>query len=336
MKVCIFGCKSTTLLLARHVKDILGLDAIVSIDAQKSAKAEVADYTDVRPWAKSQDVPVYHATRYDLKSDNDLAFFEKECFDVGLVMGWQRLVPEPILDLFSTGVFGMHGSSADLPRGRGRSPMNWALIEGRKLFYTNLFKYDKGIDSGEILDQVAFSINDADTAETMHFKNTMGMVRIIRRNAEAFRSGSFAMRPQSDLEPTFYPKRTPDDSLIDWSTPIDCVERFIRAVAPPFNGAFTFLNGARLRITRAVIFDFDCVSYGFDAANFGEIVEVFPNGKFLVKCIGGLLLIHDHDGAAATVLVPGALLHNGLMTKQNFPVNAYGGFDLPDTKQENA
>ena len=47
----------------------------------------------------------------------------------------KRLIPIDILEQFSVGAFGMHGSSMDLPLGRGRSPLNWSLIEGRKFFY---------------------------------------------------------------------------------------------------------------------------------------------------------------------------------------------------------
>lgn len=329
MKVCIFGCKSTTLLLAKHVRDVLGLSTLVTIDPEKGKQAQVADYVDVTDWAAGNSVQCHRAKRYDLTDEEDRAFFAGARFDLGLVIGWQRLVPAEILKTFSVGVFGMHGSVADLPKGRGRSPMNWALIEGRKLFYTSLYKYDPGVDSGEIVDTMAFSIGATDTAETMHFKNAMAMVGMVRRNATVFKTGQVQTRAQADLTPTYYPKRSPHDSLIDWSMPIDVVERFIRAVAPPFNGAFTFLNDQRIRILRAGLFEMDYVPYGFETLCMGEIAEVFPNGKFLVKCCGGLLLVHDYEIADRTSLVPGGILTNSGRTIRIFATNGHGGYDLP-------
>ena len=100
-------------------------------------------------------VEVYTSHKYSLKSEEDFAF-SKNNFQIGFVVGWQRLIPENILDTF-IGVFGMHGSAMKLPKGRGRSPMNWSIIEGRKVFYTNLFKYNSGADDGDVLDTFKFS-----------------------------------------------------------------------------------------------------------------------------------------------------------------------------------
>lgn len=331
MKVCLFGCKSTTLLLARNVQKLLGIDTIVTIAADKAERAQVADYHDIAPWCADHNVTLRYAARYDQKDAADHAFFEEQGFDVGFVAGWQRLVPTEILRSFSVGVFGMHGSAADLPIGRGRSPMNWSLIEGRKAFYTNMFKYDPGVDDGDILDTLAFSISDQDTAETLHYKNTLSMIGLIKRNLAHFQNGTLSYTPQKDLEPTYYPKRTPDDSLIDWTSPVDVIERFIRAVAPPFNGAFTYAGAHKVSILRAAIFELDTVPLGVSADNWGEIAEVLPNGKFLVKVPGGLLIIHDYKAEDGFTPVPGMMFTDGGLERKTFPTNAYGGYDLPES-----
>ena len=125
--------------------------------------------------------------------------------------------------------------------------MNWSLIEGRSVFYTNLFRYDPGVDSGDVIDTFKFQITDKDTAETMHFKNTLAMKHLVEQNIEQLLSGNFTAYPQDNsIEPTYYPKRTPADSLIDWNQDINAIERFIRAVCPPFNGAFSFLATSKI------------------------------------------------------------------------------------------
>ncbi|MBU6333318.1 MAG: hypothetical protein KGS47_02850 [Chloroflexi bacterium] len=329
MNICVFGCKSTTLLLSRHLLDIIGISALVTIDPVRGQRADVADYCDIREWAEAHRVPVYSAARYDLKASTDQAFFAAQRFDIGFVMGWQRLIPDAILSTFSLGVFGMHGSAANLPIGRGRSPMNWALLEGRQVFYTNLFRYDPGVDSGDILDTLCFTINSSDTAETLHFKNTLSMIALIRRNVTAFQSKMLNLVQQPADRATYYPKRTPDASLIDWDAPIDNIERFIRAVAPPFNGAFSYINTTAVSITRAAIFEFDAVPL-IGPAPRGQIVEVFPNGKFLVRCSGGTLIIHEYHGIDRTAITPGVQFHSHDRTLGVFPRNRHGGHDLPE------
>lgn len=327
MKICLFGCKATTLLLADHLDEIFGVDTIVTIDPQKGARSQVADYCDVGDWARSHGCRTYHASRYDLAAESDAEFFEKERFDLGFVAGWQRLVPSRVLSAFRLGVFGMHGSATNLPRGRGRSPMNWALIEGRKVFYTNLFRYDPGVDSGDVLDTFCFTIGEQDTAETLHLKNTLAMIALIERNRGQFREGKLALAPQSDEGATFYPKRAPDDSLIDWEAPIERIERFIRAVAPPFNGAFSMLGSSRVTIRRAALFELDAVPIVGTGRN-GQIVEVFPNGKFLVRCSGGLLIVHEFDADRPEEIARGAVLHDGPFARREFAQNRHGGFDV--------
>lgn len=65
---------------------------------------------------------IYQADSYSLKSKADNKFFAgaKE-FSLGFCIGWQRLIPVSVLERFSVGVFGMHGSVRNLPFGKGRS-----------------------------------------------------------------------------------------------------------------------------------------------------------------------------------------------------------------------
>ena len=322
--VALFGCKSTTRFLLDALLDRgLGV-TLVTIAPAKGAEQEVADYTDLRAYGAGRGVDVYVAERYSLRSDRDRAFFRDRSFALGFVIGWQRLVPAEVLATFSTGVFGMHGSAMGLPRGRGRSPMNWSLIEGRRSFRTHLFRYAPGADDGDLLDGHTFAITDRDTAETLHFKNTLAMKMLVERNLPALLAGTARPVPQPQGTPTYYPKRFPADSLIDWHDDLHAIDRHIRAVAPPFNGAYTYLHGTRLSILRAAPFSTD--DFGYSATP-GTVVTVFPGGKFLVQCFGGLLLVHAYS--PATPPDPGMLLTTGPEALRRFPRNAQGYFDLP-------
>jgi methionyl-tRNA formyltransferase len=261
-----------------------------------------------------------------LKEAEDVEAIRDMKIDLAFVIGWQRLIPSNVLDFIRIGAFGMHGSAENLPKGRGRSPMNWSILEGRTEFYTNLFRYDPGIDSGAILDTFKFTIRPEDTAETLHFKNALAMKRLIVKNLPALCEKRFSLKPQSDEAPTFYPKRNPEDSVIDWRTDLTQIERFIRAVAPPFNGAFTCVRGENVTINRAAIFERDDVEYGQTGSAHGSVLEVFPNGKWLVRCIGGILLVHEH--VAPFALKPGDLCVSPVAHIREFPRNEKGFYDV--------
>ena len=284
----------------------------------------MADYCDLTKGANELDINVYKSNAYNLRKKEDINHINNLNIDIAFVIGWQRLIPDEILNTMSIGCFGMHGSSMNLPLGRGRSPMNWSIIENRKHFYTNLFKYDSGVDSGEVLDTFKFNITQRDTAETMHFKNVLAMKYLLEKNLNELLNGNIKLNNQKNVTPTYYPKRKPSDSLIDWGMDVYQIERFIRSVTKPFNGAFSYLD------KKVTIYDsqvFDNSEYGYHQREVGEVVVVFPGGKFLIKCNGGLLLINEWETESNTIHV-GKIFNNGGRIIKEFKRNRFGFFDL--------
>lgn len=326
-KIGIFGCKSTTVFLLSAIKEIFDVSLVVTISPELGESNQVADYTNLLSYCNENGMPVYQAHRYDLKSEQDKRKIMEAQLDIAFVIGWQRLIPNEILTTFSVGIFGMHGSTDDLPLGRGRSPMNWALIERRKFFFTNIFKYDAGVDSGDILDTFVFSIQENDTSETLHYKNVLAMKTLIIKNIDRLMNNSFKLFHQKTSQvPTYYPKRTPQNSIIDWQLDIYQLDAFIRAVTSPFNGSFSFVNEKKIIIWRASIFETSLVDYGYRDMEWGEVVEIFPSGKFLVNCRGGLLIIHEYETKA--VIEKNHLLKSSESKIMPFKLNNYGYHDL--------
>src|SRR5262249_4949231 len=150
--VAMVGCKHTTkeliLGLERHG---YAVDHCMTITPQLAESQQVAGYMDLRPFLKEKGIPYTLAHKYSLKSDEDRERLLSLKLDMLLVMGWQRLIPDWWLESLSIGAFGMHGSSKPLPNGRGRSPMNWSLIQNKDVFYTHLFQYKPGVDEGPVV-----------------------------------------------------------------------------------------------------------------------------------------------------------------------------------------
>ena len=326
-QIAVFGCKATTQFLLDNLNIPHPIRYLITIDPAGGEKHDVADYCDLKAAAEARGIEVYQARYYSLKHPDDQAHIRSLKIDIAFVIGWQRLIPAEILSGLTVGAFGMHGSSMNLPLGRGRSPMNWSIIEGRQIFYTNLFRYDPGVDSGDIADTFKFQITPRDTAETMHFKNTLAMKYLVERNIEKLVRNEFSLTSQdSSVEPTYYPKRTPDDSLIDWNLDVHQLERFVRAVTRPFNGAFSFIGDRKMVLLDAQVFD--AHDFGYDRCPVGEIAAVFESGKFLVKAYGGLLLVNAFESEVAPA--QGMKFHNNGLTVRKFERNGQGFFDVPE------
>jgi methionyl-tRNA formyltransferase len=324
-EIAVFGCKATTLFLLDNLNIPCKISHLITISPEAGQKHDVADYLDLKEIARSKGINVYQSKYYSLKHAADQEYLGALKIDVAFVLGWQRLIPPEVLSGLSIGAFGMHGSSMNLPLGRGRSPMNWSIMEGRQVFYTNLFRYDPGVDSGDIVDTFKFQISDRDTAETMHFKNTLAMKYLVERNIENLVNNTFKLTKQDDsLTPTYYPKRTPEDGLINWEQDVYVIERFIRAVTRPFGGAFTFSGDRKMTIWDAQVFDLN--DFGYENLPAGSVAAVFESGKFLVKCFGGLLLVNACE--AGFDIKKGMQLGNNGLAIKHFDRNPLGFFDV--------
>lgn len=271
------------------------IDHIVTIDEDCGRRNKVSGWYDFNIIACKYNIPIYHARRYDLKHEDDAAFFEKHRFDILIQGGWQRLFPENVMTSLKIGAIGIHGSPDFLPRGRGRSPLNWSLIENRKRFLLHLFLIKPGVDDGDVLDIGDFDINEFDDIDTLYMKLSIVNLRMHIDVISKLKAGSIVALPQIG-EPTYFPKRSEADGEVDWNK-LDCHEvyNFVRAQTRPYPGAFAWLDSKWVRIWKCQPFD---TRITYPDHPIGAVVQRFTRG-LVVNCRGGLLLITDWEDLAA-------------------------------------
>ena len=151
------------------------------------------------------------------------------------------------------------------------------------------------------------------------------MCTLLSEHLDDISTGQFREKAQqTDDGESFYPKRSPSDGKIDWRDDIHNIVRLIRAVTKPFNGAYGLLCDNQVVIFRASIFYTDLENHGFKNSKFGEILSVFPNSKFLVRCSGGVIIVHEYMGMHVKV---GMIFDNSDSPFEKFTRNVYGFFD---------
>jgi methionyl-tRNA formyltransferase len=308
-RVAVVGCKHTTLEL------ILGLerngyliDHVITLDPQKGEDQKVAGYLDLRPFLTAKGIPFTLVNKYAMKSAEDTETMLALKLDALLVMGWQRLIPDWFLQELSVGAFGMHGSSKPLPHGRGRSPMNWSLIQNKDRFYTHLFRYHAGVDDGDIVAVQIFDITQFDTCLTLHYKNTLSMIRLVSENLPSLLAATCEFIPQPTEGATYYPKRSEEDGLVYWSDSSHDIYNLVRAVTKPFAGAFSYLNddpAKKIVVWRGIPFD---RQLEWPAAKPGEIAAVFDDGQFIVRTGDSTFLVQESEGVGLSYTDVGSKL----------------------------
>ena len=162
---------------------------------------------------------------------------------------YRSMLPPSVLELAPCGAFNMHGSL--LPKYRGRAPTNWAVLHGETETGATLHEMLAKPDAGDIVDQSAVPILPDDTAAQVFDKVTVAAEQLLWRCLPAMLAGNTPLRPNDIAQGSYYGGRKPADGRIDWSRPSTEVYNLIRAVAPPYPGAFTEVAGVQLVIAAA-------------------------------------------------------------------------------------
>jgi methionyl-tRNA formyltransferase len=144
------------------------------------------------------------------------------------------------------GALNMHGSL--LPKFRGRAPVHWAILKGEPVTGASLHYMVEKPDAGALVDQQSVPILENDTALDVSLKVAEAAADVLRRSLPLLVAGSAPARPLDLGAGSYYGRRRPEDGRIDWRRSAREVHDLVRAVAPPFPGAFTEVNGCRLAV----------------------------------------------------------------------------------------
>jgi methionyl-tRNA formyltransferase len=161
---------------------------------------------------------------------------------------YRQMLPEPVLSLARRGAWNMHGSL--LPHYRGRVPVNWAVIKGERQAGATLHAMVAKPDAGGIIDQQAVPILDNDTAHEVFAKVTVAAEMVLERSIGPMAAGTAVPRAQDLTRGSYFGGRKPADGLVDLTQGAWAIHNLVRAVAPPYPGAFLPLAGGELRILR--------------------------------------------------------------------------------------
>lgn len=164
-------------------------------------------------------------------------------------VGWSQLLPPELLTIPALGTVGMHCSL--LPKHRGRAPIPWSIIHGLTRSGMTLFYLTGDADRGDIVGQEAFAIGPHDTAADVYGKAVVAAVTLIGRYHPQLAGGVAPRIRQDPARSDYWPKRTPQDGLIDWEMSTARLYDWVRALTHPFPGAFTFWGDRKLLVWQA-------------------------------------------------------------------------------------
>ncbi len=197
---------------------------------------------------------------------------------------YRQMLGAPLLGLAKRGAYNMHGSL--LPQFRGRVPVNWAVLHGATETGATLHVMADKPDAGAIVDQQAVPILPDDTAFEVFQKVTVAAELTLHRCLPALVAGNARLMPQNLAAGSYHGRRTAADGRIDWRAGVASIHNLVRAVAPPYPGAFSEAGGLALRIFR---------SLPAPGPATAEPVLRWHAGEVQALCVDGILRLLDFE-----------------------------------------
>jgi len=226
---------------------------------------------------------------------------------------YRSMLDKAWLALPRRGALNIHGSL--LPKYRGRAPIHWAIIHGESMTGASLHYMVEKPDAGALVDQEAVPILENDTALDVSIKVAGAAETVLRRSLPALIAGTASSQPLDLAAGSYFGRRRPEDGRIDWRCGARAVHDLVRAVAPPFPGAFTEINGCRLDVLETRI-DMQPVKYP-DRTPCLYAAE----GVWYADCIDGrrlkILQLSVNGEPLAHNTVPPALAHQPLALRSS-------------------
>ena len=228
--------------------------------------------------------------------------------DVIVVAAYGLILPQPVLELSRYGAVNIHASL--LPRWRGATPIQRALLAGDRDTGISIMQMDAGLDTGAVLLQEKIPILEDDTTGTLHDRLAELGAKLGVQALDALEAGGVEATPQPAEGVTYAAKLRRSEARLDWRESAVTVNRRVRALNPS-PGADARVRGLELKIWR-------CATAA-GRGEPGEILRVDPLG-LCVACGEGILVITELQRSGGKRLPAGEFL-------RGFPLSAGERFE---------
>lgn len=238
--------------------------------------------TPLHIFAKEHNIPVYTFERVK----NAIEALQQLQADCLITCAYGQILTEQVLAIFPSGVYNIHASL--LPRWRGASPVQHALLYGDSQTGITIMKTDVGLDTGDIVLSRTLPIQNEDNATTLFQKLSILGAECIVQAMQQLQKGELTYTKQQQNGVTLCKKIVKSDCLIDFDTSAQEIVQLIKAMeAGPV--AFCYLQGQLVNFYDASIADESVQSLNLGQPN-GSVLAVQKNGIF-VKTGNGILQV---------------------------------------------
>lgn len=259
---------------------------VITKTDKKIGRGKKIQFSEVKKTAINKKLKIIQLNSLNLKKNYEI--LKKKKPDIMIVVSFGLIIPKKIIKIFPLGCINIHTSL--LPKFRGPSPIQSAILQGKKKTGITIIKINDKLDAGDILYQKKINIDKKDTYDTLREKlSTLGQKCLIKFLKKIFLKRKKSIK-QIENQATYTKKIYKKHGLINWNTTALNIERKVRA----FNswpGTFFFIKNNMIKIWKV---------------NIVQSTKQITPGK-IIKCDkNGILISTKHDLINITELqIPG-------------------------------
>lgn len=203
--------------------------------------------------------------------------------DLMIVAAYGLLLPPAVLAAPRLGCVNIHASL--LPRWRGASPIQQAILAGDSHSGVTLMKMEQGLDSGDMIASRAIEIDAGWSAGDLHDRLAPLGAELLMENIDTIEDALHNAQPQDETEVTYAPRLVKQQAQVDWSKSLAQLLREVRAFNP-WPVSYSEIDGQNLRLWRAQ-------ASAQDVAGEEGVVVGHDSGGVYVKCGDGVMQITE-------------------------------------------
>lgn len=268
MKIVFFGTGDFSRTILKGLIDMgQTVVAVVTQPDKVNARNGKIIPSEIKTFCLDNSLPLYQFNSVSKEGEDTLKSYNADLF---VTASFGQIIKQNILDIPRFGTINVHASL--LPKYRGSSPIQWAIMNGEKKTGITIMQTVLALDAGDIFLQKEIAINEDDTSSSVFNKlSTLG-VECLREFFDNFNYYISNSKPQDESQMTYYPMIKKEDFLLDFNQPAEAIVNKIRALE---NCYFVF-KGARYKIQKATKTNLTGKS--------GEVLKADSKNGFVIAC----------------------------------------------------
>ncbi|QCI17296.1 methionyl-tRNA formyltransferase [Buchnera aphidicola (Aphis helianthi)] len=254
--------------LSALIKYQFNVKAIITQPDRPSGRGQKIIFSPVKKIAINNNIPILQPLKLD--DEQFQKIISNFSAEIMIVVAYGQIIPKKILSMFPKGCINVHASL--LPRWRGASPIQSAILFGDKKTGVSIIKMNNKVDSGNIILSKECKISSQETSKTLSLKLIKIGVEILLKALYQIKNNIVLEIQQNEKYATFSKKIIKTDALLNWNKNADFLERLIRAFNP-WPICYFVMNQIYVKVWQAKVINNTVYNNSI-----GEIISIDING----------------------------------------------------------